>query len=296
MAHSSPIAASASSWDRSRIALVAIVAIQVVGSLLLNPLGVNEDQMPEWLGLMLLGGIVFNQPVLFGIWAGLGPGGTIRRVLVTSIVLCGILAASCFRGFNLLVDADRLVALELNEWVYFLVLYSIALLMAFSLRWFTGWRISNKVSDAARDRNQISLRFLLVWTAACAVVLTVARTWTDTSEFTRTAAWTDELLELLKFMGLMLLIFFPIVIAPLVVLLPRWSWRAIVAALAVWACLTWLGVETMAAVENDPRSEVVVLLFALQSGCLIVSVASAALLRWAGFRIVKSSLSAEAAA
>jgi hypothetical protein len=289
MAQSTPIAASASSWNRSRVALGAIVAIQLLGALLLNPLGVDQNRLPEWLGLALLGGIVFNQPVLFGLWAGLGPGGAIRRVLATSIVHCAIVVASSFRGINLLVDADQLIDLDLMEWLYRLALYVIALLVAIGLRWFTGWRITHEAAKATDERNQVSLRFLLAWTAAFAVVLAVARTLVDTSSFNSTATWMDELLEMLQFMGLMLLIFFPILIAPLVVLLPRWSWRTIVMALVLWGVLTLLGVETMAAVENDPRSRAAVMLFALQAGCLAVSGTSAALLRWAGYRVVKSS-------
>jgi hypothetical protein len=287
MAKSSPIAGFFS-WDRSRVALVVIVAIQLVGSLFLNPLGVNESEMPEWLGLMLLGALVLYQPVLFGIWAGFGPGGVIRRVLATSIMLCGFIAATCFRSFNLFIESDTPVRIEMNEWMYPMALYAIALLTALVLRWFTGWRITHEAAEAADERNQVSLRFLLAWTAAFAVVLAVARTLVNTSSFTRTAAWMDELLEMLQFMGLMLLIFFPIVIAPLVVLLPRWSWRTIVTALVLWGVLTLLGVERMAAVENDPRWKAAVLLFSLQTGCLVVSLTSSALLRWAGYRMVKS--------
>jgi hypothetical protein len=61
-----------------------------------------------------------------------------------------------------------------------------------------------------------------------------------------------------------------------------------VTALVLWGVLTLLGVETMAAVENDPRWKAAVLLFSLQTGCLVVSLTSSALLRWAGYRMVKS--------
>jgi hypothetical protein len=88
--------------------------------------------------------------------------------------------------------------------------------------------------------------------------------------------------------GILLLAMFPAIVVPLVVLSPRPTARMLLATFVSWAVLTWLAIETFVAVDNPPRGEVAGSILLVHFGAALAGLASAGMVRYAGYRLIRS--------
>jgi hypothetical protein len=257
---------------RAVLAVALLVVMHVAFRALLNPIGVSVGTIPEWVGLLCMG-ILVSQPVLFGIWAAIGPGAYIARVPATFAALIAVCIAGVIRRWNLLLPSVAATSIQADQFVWDLALFALVMGTMWIVGRFVGWRVVSYSNEPpAAQPNQFSLKFLVGLTAVCSVLLAIGRLWASANA---SAA---------SFAGIVLLTLFPVLVLPFIVLSERPLLRLILLVPVLWALLTWLAIETVAAMEKVPPSQVANELVLLQVGAAIASLTAAMMLRLAGYR------------
>jgi hypothetical protein len=271
---------NASAGDSSRargwIILGAIVIGQALFNFIFEPLqGGKSILRPLTLGA------AFVQPPLFAMWAVLGPPPAAKRWPLTIAAFIMIVYAGA-------MSDDKWLSLEYATFaVGFWVMTS--LLMAIIAK-LGGLRLSaaQAASGAADPLNQFGLKYLLVITAICAVLLGIGR-----SLASPLPAWNPTwelgyaIRGLIASFGFILLATLPAIVAPMLIVSRPVRPAVLMALLLSWAGLSWMAVETIAALEGDPRWEIAGVVASLQLGAAANAVVSAALVRIAGYRLRK---------
>jgi hypothetical protein len=269
-------------------ALALLVAAHAAFNILLNPMGgVSEDEFLT----MLCMGVVFMQPVVFAIWTAIGPPPAMKRIPFSLagfvfIVLAGACAA------QLRLSKRSFPPTNVGpEWVFMpAALFAAALLVVLVVWVVTRWRIANtrSISGRAATVNQFSVKYLLVLTAISAVLLGIGRGLASSNDW----SFGRNLGQVVARIWLILLVMIPAILVPLSVITLRPTLRMFVGTIVSGAVLAWVAIETIILLDNPPRSDVTRQVLFIQLGAMIAGIASALVLRFAGFRLVRSIKSA----
>ncbi|HEY3394669.1 MAG TPA: hypothetical protein VGK58_18325 [Lacipirellulaceae bacterium] len=170
------------------------------------------------------------------------------------------------------------------------MLFAAALIAMFLLQIVTRWRIRNSraIEVGTLPANQFSIKYLLVLTAVCAVVLGVGRALFSSVDWSNYPSWRD-IGGLIARIWIILLVMLPAIALPIVALLPRPTPRIILVASASSVILSLVAIETIILLDNPPRGDVTLTILSVQLGAVLASVASALLLRFAGYRLARRS-------
>jgi hypothetical protein len=280
--------ASTDPLPRSWLLLGALLVAHLLFILLLNPADISHTQATEWLHTIGIGAM-FAQPILFASWAALGPPPAIKRIPLTSAAVLALMLVSGVKQWNLL-ESEEQNSLDV-EWVFMgFAFFAAATLLMLLLRKLSRCQIVNaRVAAAPAQINQFTMKQLLTWTTICALLLGAGRGLTSTQA--SSADWLDVISDLSAMIGLVLLAILPALVAPLVTLAPRPSVRILFAGAVAWLAVSWISIETVVAVENEPRGEVLQAVSLLQVGGMTAGVFSSIVVRYAGYRLLSASSS-----
>jgi hypothetical protein len=267
--------------------VVGVLAIaHVLVNLFFNPIGTPVTGATEWLMKVLIG-VVVAQPVLYAAWALIGPGRLLPRLLLTIVAFAAVLFSEFYRGFN------RFDKVGPSNWesamflMFPLALFVICATAMTLVRKLTGWRIVSRTGDAnsSPSARQFNMKFLLGFTALCAVLLGAGRIATSSDWLGERRA--EFIGHMLAGVGGILLAVFPAFLVPLLALSKRAPWHVIVSLPFLWIGLTLLSVEAIVAIEpTEVRSQVLIDIVQVQLGAAATGLISALALRWAGYRLV----------
>jgi hypothetical protein len=293
-AHAANVVASGTAADTSQFArrrpwhaFTLLVFAYAAFNVLLNPMGASTrgDEFPT----LILIGVMLVQPAIFAIWIALGPPPAAMRIPLTVAGLMFVLFAGCITQFSLVGDnrfnriSPTSLVMPLSQFVAWIVLMLL-------VRKVTRVRIENIYSDAGRlpSTNQFSLKYLLVLTMICAVLLAIGRGLTFSRDWPAAPSW-QEIGFLISRTGIMLLGIFPAILLPSIVMAARPSRRRFVGALVAWAVLAWLAVEAIVLMDTMPKDKMAYQLVLVHLGAGGASLASAFVLRRAGYRLLRHS-------
>jgi hypothetical protein len=262
-----------------------VVAAHFGFNLLCNPIGAPVSAAAKWRGLMLVGAII-GQPALFAIWTSLGPGPTSGRLLLTTTAFMIVVFGEYYIGWNLLARTGGSNWGDAEFLVFPAAVYAVCAMGMIMVRKFAGWRITRlyDVRTSKSTARQFSMKFILGYTAVCAALLGAGQLLASSRQFGSRA---DPLASILAQIGGMLLVILPSFIVPLMALAKRPSVAVAVVLLLLWVALSLLAVETLLNMNpNETRANLIVEVGFVQLGAAIAGLASALLLRLAGYRLV----------
>ncbi len=203
-------------WTQRRawIILMLLIGTLAAFNLTLNPEGTTVDKIPEHFALPLMGAAM-AQPVLFAIWAALIDSPAILRIPLSLAASMVVFFAGTIKQWNVFTSENSPPAGQ--ELLMELALFGISLAIVLVARWLIGWRIGRLTGTGANERtNQFSLKYLLLLTTICAVLLLARRILLAGNFWHESAFWTKEVSEGLIFVGLILVALFPLLIIPLI--------------------------------------------------------------------------------
>jgi hypothetical protein len=241
-------------------------------NLLFNPFSTRQTYP-----LMMEVGVVLAQPMLFASWLVIGPPPATKRLPLTIAAFSAIILADAITSDDWLSMEYLLIAA---------ILFVITAVVMFAVCRLTGWKVLHMwhSADSGLPLHQFSLRYLLSVTTIFAALLGLGRALASGHEWSATPPILDMLLPV----TFVLLALIPIFFAALVVLTGSPPNRILIAIPLLWAGLTWLAVEAIVAVENEPRWEVAREISLMQLGAASAAILSAVLLRIAGYRLYRS--------
>jgi hypothetical protein len=260
--------------------LGALVAAHVAFVVLLNPSGPTTWH-EEWLYLTATG-VVTVQPMLFAAWLSLGPPPATKRIPLSIAALVVVFLASGIKQWSLFSTQTAKNSLDF-DWLILDVAFFVAIIiLGFIARKLFRWRIANiHTMSTGLTVNQFSLKYLLVLTTICAVLLSLGRNLAMQANHTVIA-------EMLTPIGLVLLAMFPALIVPVMALSKRPPIRVLLVLVVAWAALSWLGVQAIIAMYRSPQmSESVITrqVLLMQLGGTIAGGVSALVVRFCGYRL-----------
>lgn len=267
--------------------VVAFLAIaHVLVNLFFNPIGAPVPGATEWLMKMMIG-LVIVQPVLYATWALIGPGRLLPRLPLTIVAFAAVLFAEFFQGFNVWNRPGSYTWQSAAFLVFPIAVFAVCATIMTLVRKLTGWRIVSMHDEASTvsSAGQFNIKFLLGFTALCAALLCAARIITS-------AEWLGKEMatfigSMLSGIGYILLATFPAFMVPLIALSQRVSRAVLVALPILWIVLTALAVESIVALNpSEVRSQVWLDIVQMQLGAMITGLASAFVVRLAGYRLV----------
>jgi hypothetical protein len=269
------LADAATTHRRAWTVPVALVAGHALFNALFDPLRGNFF---HW-SAMLAGGVFYIQPVLFGAWAALGPPPAVKRIPLTLVAYATVLIAPAV--------VHQFVRRQSPElWIFvlmsILVVFSfIAMLLA---RRFAGWRIDvpSTAANEIADVGQFSLRNLLIFTAICSALLATGRALAS-----NVASESMTVGDMLFGIGIVLVVLVPAVMAPLAALVEQLPRSLFIAFPFVWAVLTALTVYAIMKATFDSDAETAMYITLVQIGALLGGLATALILRFNGYRLVR---------
>jgi hypothetical protein len=269
---------------RARI-LVSLLAIaHVLVNLFYNPMGSAVTGSTDWLMKMLIG-VVVAQPVLYAVWALIGPSRLLPRLLLTFLAFAAVLFAQFYRGLCVWDRTGQPIWENPATLAFPIGVFAICGTLMTLVRKLTGWRIVSTHSQAAADSaaRQFNMKFLLGFTALCAALLAagrIASEWLEESP-------AESVGDLLSAIGVLLMAAFPALLVPLLALSKRASRGVLVAIPFLWIGVTLLSAEAIVATQpGEVFSKVLLDLIHIQLGVATAGLFSALVLRWAGYRLV----------
>jgi hypothetical protein len=231
-------------------------------------------------GSLIMMGVVFLQPSLFAIWAALGPPPSVQRWPAT-------IAALVFVAFaETLTQNDRMDREYAIIVAGFFLITSVVMTIV-SIPSKLRLDLPRPASSSDAQVNQFSLKYMMTVTTVCALFLGLGRVLTGQQDAANAnASWINSIGEMVGPIGLIMLVMFPAILLPLLVLSQR-PRRAVIFAFPIaWLCLSWLAVEVIITIDQRPRSDIAKDVFYLQLGAAISSTLSAIVLRHAGYRLL----------
>jgi hypothetical protein len=267
-------------------ALLSLVLAHAAFILLLNPTGPTTRSSDEdWL-FSLATGVLVTQPMLFSAWMILGPPPAVWRVPITLAGYVLVCLASGIRTWNLFSDFNTPNAVDLNFMIANAIFFVAIAVLAFAVRKAVGWRIvHNKNVSPYLVTNQFSMKYPIVLTTICAVLLAVGRSLA--TEDTHT-----QIFEILTPIAAILIAVFPVMLIPVLVMWKRITIYTVISFTFACAALTGLGLQFSTALimrwgapwmtGPELRQQTV----CMQLGAAIGAGISSLMLRLAGYRLI----------
>jgi hypothetical protein len=255
--------------------------------------GVRWGEYPETL-VYLVSGAIFIHPLLFALWAGLGPGPFLPRVSVTAF-LCVLVA--CAEALGASRRSPRLAGWPLFDLALVATVFLLFTLVMWFVRQVSGWQIAHggiatRCPDRPPYRIQFSVRLLLLWMTLAVCVLSLYHSRCAPGTATRVAAelWQPFGKRALLGVTVTVLGFVPTLAVPWIALAsPARGWRAIVATAIAWVTFTsgvvWLRTWT----RLDLFHENVKWAVFMQLGASVAGLVSALVVRSCGYRIARAT-------
>lgn len=260
-------------WRPSVWGPMALLAAHAVFALLFNPIGANGPDSQALMGLLV--GALFSQPMMCAWWAAWSTTPLVWRAPtgIAALVL-------------------MLLLISLREWEPTLALLYTIVGLAFwavfaVLRWRTSWRLAT--ADTARlgqdpaAETQFGIRFLMGWTTVVAALCVLAKAVSFSS-----GRMGPTALVILGYAVVYTLLVAPAPTAVQLVLAGNINRRKVLAvALVTVACV--VGSATLATtIDRGPGfREALKLFFLISLGGIAGGAASAVVLRWSGYRMVR---------
>jgi hypothetical protein len=267
---------------RTWIVPTVLVAAHTLFNVLADPFQMNNY---SWT-FMLAGGVFYIQPVLFAVWAAIGPPPVVKRIALTLAAYAAVLVGSA-SVLSLRQGEPENPALLVIMTALFVATF-VALLIVSK---FTRWRIDipAPIRDAAESGSQFSLKFLFIFTTICAVLLAAGRglSWVeDTGAF--------EFARFCTMIGIVLMLLFPAFIIPLTALSAQLTNRALI--IVPILCLIFTALAVVATLRFEPGAdrEMIGFVLLVQLGALIGGLLSALFLRFNGYRLIRRSATSSA--
>jgi hypothetical protein len=276
---------SDSRW-RTWHALALLVAAHAVFNIISNPTSGHGEEFPTllWVGIYLI------QPVLFAAWIAMGPRPAIQRIPFSVAGFLLLLLASCVP--QLLSSQNNFPPRGVGLEMLFMpaTLFGAALISMFLLHIVFRWRIENTRPSQAGPTatNQFSIKYLLVLTAASAVMLAIGRALVSSMDVSDYPSWRD-IVGLIARIWVIFLAMVPAIVVPIVALSSRPTFRMILGTIASSGVLALVAIETIILLDAPSRSNVTRQVVLVQLGAVLASFASALVLRFAGYRLVRQS-------
>jgi hypothetical protein len=271
-----------------------ISAAYTIFQLLFSPIGLTAPTRPWWVFLVI--GATVMQPVLLGLWAGIGPGSAAMRVPLLLVALWLTVLAGGYKQWNLWdieflpptgirsaaasgVDSDFAAAM--------LGLFVTALVATIGFRRITRYSVNRVPHEtlASAARTQFPLKFLLLMVTVCGLLLSLSQRVTFIPPL---GQWSSRL----SLIGIALnSLVVPLVLLPaptlaLILLVERIRPRVLATLIFSTALLSLLIMQAMAVATNVRQLETLFVFTSLQAGAVLVGVFSALPLRWTGYRLV----------
>jgi len=237
-------------------------------------------------------GVFFIQPVVFAMWTAIGPPPATKRIPFSLAGFVLVAFAACVP--HLLAPASYFGPDGIGpEWLIFPgALFAAALIVVLAMRILTRWSIRNtrSVKGGTAHVNRFSIKYLLVITAVCAVLLGIGR-WLSTS---MNWSFGSSAVELVAQIWLILLVMIPAILIPITLISFRPTLRMFLGTIISGAVLAWIGVETVILLHNQTR-DVARDVLVIQLGALLAGIASALVVRFAGYRLFRQPRTKKAA-
>jgi hypothetical protein len=268
----------------SRLAPIAIV----LGIAVFNMLTVwwtDGPGPPDWLRGVILGAWVF-QPMMFGIWAALGPGRFVMRLLLVFPYLLLVIEAPGMRT-ELFHEVQRFELVTLV--VAAMVFLALTLILLLILRAVTGLVIEHNQHETKIEsrRFQFDIKYLmlLVTTYAVAMGITTSLKFGPTDPPGRLLG-SEFYVAMLTYGGAYVsFAISPIVALALMILCPIPRRTSVHRLIAGWMIVTFIAISILAVIDDDFEMYVFVVPLLLQLGAAITGVIASIVLRLAGYRL-----------
>jgi hypothetical protein len=271
---------------RPSLALFGVVAAYAAFNVITSLLWPKPDDEIAVLLIAIIGVFVL-QPMIIGVWLALGSGSWLTRLpIAVPCFLLLLLAPAIFSRDGVDIARDEFIVT---------VLAGLGILVATSLifsciRWFTRFRIaSDRRQTPGNQKAQFNIRYLLILTALCAVVLGILSQIKFQADPPRGfLSGLDFFVVIVVFGGsVVATALLPTLSIPLFILHGQPSRRAIQIAFAAWIVISGLLIIFLV----DQEDPLVVLQSGLiaQSSAALAGALTALFLRWAGVRLVKGS-------
>jgi hypothetical protein len=225
-------------------------------------------------------GVVLLEPVLFAMWAMLGPPPALYRLPATAGAFGVIVFAGAFTHPGWF-SADYVVIA--------VAFFSVTAVLMFVTAAITRWSIRDgeEALSPGTVVNQFSLRYLISITTLCAVLLGAGRVMASLRDIPESSL-PNQISQILAPLGLLLLVTFPAILLPLLILSQRPRLIVFVLFGLVWLGLSWLAVETIFVnFGGMERTEIAYDIASIQLGAGVTSGLAAVLIRFGGYRLVK---------
>ena len=247
----------------------------------------NDENLPEWLQVVLLGGWMF-EPMLLAGWTVLGPGAFIIRLslAIPSLMLL-IAAQGIFPGGFQDIEFYEFKVMTIAAFIMF----TADLVLLLILRRSFGWRLEPPVGaqQQTNTRFQFDIKYLIILLTLCAVVLGIISNRVFKPPPQPTFAFIffgPEFFLHIVIIGGTTAFFAlrPLAAVPLIVLNVERSKRLIGFALGTWA-LTSVIIAAVFMARDESAEDVLFGGLLLQSGAVLLGSATAWLLLLAGYRL-----------
>jgi hypothetical protein len=269
-------------------ALALLVAAYAVFNVFLNPMRGDGDEFPT----MLWMGAFFMQPVVFAMWTAIGPPPATKRIPFALAGFVFVVFAACVPQFLAPPDIFNYPNdIGPESLIMPGALFAAALVVALAVRILTRWSIRNtrRVNVGASGVNQFSIKYLLLLTAVCAVLLGFGRWLTASMDW----SFGRSMLELVARIWLILLVTLPAVLVPITLITFRPTLRMYLGTIISVTVLAWVAIETVILLDNPP-GDVAREILVIQLGAFLAGIASALVVRFAGYRLFRKSVAVAA--
>lgn len=278
-------------FPRSPSLLLAVIVLgHAVFDALFAPFGTPPDEYP-YAAAYLVMGVIFLQPVLFALWAGLGSQPYFQRLPWTAVACVVVAYAQSVPWFRVVgrVLSSQMATASL---LLTLILFGIATLLFFAIRWLFGWHIAQDLEETSQEtgNRQFGLRYLLAWITGSAMLLAVGRVLVKAGALRPEGGLRETAVQVLTFLGVISIALFPSIGVPWLTLAYRRQARVVVIGWLVgWGALTWAAVSLFRMGAPVAASHIIGPILLLQVGAAAAGFASALPLRLARFRLQRSS-------
>jgi hypothetical protein len=130
-----------------------------------------------------------------------------------------------------------------------------------------------------------------VLTAVCAVLLGIGRWVTASGDWRFDSSWR-AIGGIIARIWLILLVMLPAILVPITLISFRPTLRMFFGTMISGAVLAWVAIETIILLDNPPRYEVTGQVLFIQLGAALAGIASALVLRFAGYRLFRKPIAA----
>jgi hypothetical protein len=258
-------------WIQPWMMIALLAVAHILLSTLVDPFGLDDEDWKAYLAI----GAWYAQPILFGLWLGLGTGSFSMRFQATILAYALVLFAGVMSATFQSEDVPVRVAMLLVT----------AVGMYIARRWI-GWRIIRERRHEVHFTGPVrfNIKSLLVWTAFLAVLLAIGRiTWPFISPF-RLGSFDEIAIGTFIFAA----VFGPLVFVSLSLLSTRFVSGFTIATLAGWPFAILAATLVLAIVEQSAPDTIGMFLL-VAAGSALECCLTVLPLRLVGYRWMKSN-------